>query len=68
MEWVSFDEIKKTVTLQMVLDRYGLNLRPVGAGSLRGKCPLPTHSSKESKESFTATVKKGTGGALSVPG
>jgi DNA primase len=63
MKWVSFEEIKKTVSLQMVLDRYGFKLRPVSAGSLRGKCPLPTHSSKESKESFTATLNKGTGGA-----
>lgn len=63
MEWVSFEEIKKAVTLQMVLDRYGLNLRWVGGDALRGKCPLPTHSSKESKESFTATFNKGTGGA-----
>jgi DNA primase len=63
MEWVSFEEIKKAVTLQMVLDRYGFALRRIAPGSLRGKCPLPTHSSKESKESFTATFSKGTGGA-----
>ena len=63
MEWVNFEEIKRTVTLQMVLDRYGFKLRRVGVGSLRGKCPLPTHSSKESKESFTATFSKGAGGA-----
>jgi hypothetical protein len=63
MEWVSFDDIKKAVTLQMVLDRYGVGLKRIAPGSLRGKCPLPTHSSKESKESFTATFNKGTGGA-----
>ncbi|HTR35819.1 MAG TPA: toprim domain-containing protein [Bryobacteraceae bacterium] len=63
MDWVSFDEIKKTVSLQMVLERYGIPLRKVGPGTLRGKCPLPMHRSETSKESFTATLTKGTGGA-----
>ncbi len=63
MEWVSFDEIKKTVTLQMVIDHYGIPLRRVGPDTLRGKCPLPTHNSKTSTESFTATLSKGVGGA-----
>ena len=63
MDWVSFEEIKKTVSLQKAIERYGIPLRRVGPNTLRGKCPLPTHSSKESKESFTATLNKGTGGA-----
>lgn len=64
-DWVSFDEIKKTVTLEMVLNRYGLQLRRAGEAVLRGKCPLPSHSSEESKESFIATLNKGTSGAWS---
>jgi DNA primase len=63
MDWVSFDEIKKTVSLQMVIERYGIPLRRVGSDALRGKCPLPTHNSKTSTESFTATLSKGVGGA-----
>jgi DNA primase len=63
MDWVSFDEIKKTVTLQMAIERYGIPLRRVNANTLRGKCPLPTHGSEKSKESFTATLTKGVGGA-----
>jgi DNA primase len=63
VDWVSFDEIKKVVTLRMAIDHYGIQLRHVNATTLRGKCPLPTHSSKESKESFTATLTKGIGGA-----
>lgn len=63
MDWVSFDEIKRTVTLAMVIERYGWRLRKGGAEILRGKCPLPSHSSQESKESFIATLNKGTGGA-----
>jgi DNA primase len=65
MDWVSFDEIKRTVTLAMVIERYGWQLRKGGVEILRGKCPLPSHSSQESKESFIATLNKGTGGAWS---
>jgi DNA primase len=63
MDWVSFDEIKKTVTLQMAIEHYGIPLRRVNANTLRGKCPLPMHGSEKSKESFTATLSKGVGGA-----
>jgi DNA primase len=63
MDWVSFDEIKKVVTLQMAIEHYGIQLRHVNATTLRGKCPLPSHGSEKSKESFTATLTKGVGGA-----
>ena len=63
MDWVSFDEIKKTVTLQMAIEHYRIPLRRVNANTLRGKCPLPTHGSETSNESFTATLNKGVGGA-----
>jgi DNA primase len=63
MDWVSFDEIKKVVTLQMAIEHYGIPLRHVNATTLRGKCPLPSHGSESSKESFTATLTKGIGGA-----
>jgi len=63
MDWVSFDEIKKAVTLEMAIERYGIPLRRVNANTLRGKCPLPAHGSEKSNESFTATLTKGVGGA-----
>jgi DNA primase len=63
MDWVSFDEIKKEVTLQMAIERYGIPLRRVNATTLRGRCPLPSHRSERSTESFTATLTKGVGGA-----
>jgi DNA primase len=63
MDWVSFDEIKKEVTLQMAIERYGIPLRRVNATTLRGRCPLPTHRSEKSTESFTVTLTKGVGGA-----
>jgi DNA primase len=65
MAWVSFDEIKQRISLEMVIDRYGWKLRRTGPTVLRGRCPLPTHRSQESSESFTATLDKGTGGAWS---
>jgi len=63
MDRVSFDEIKKVVTLQMAIEHYGIQLRNVNATTLRGKCPLPSHGSEKSKESFTVTLTKGVGGA-----
>src|ERR1017187_5166239 len=65
MDWVSFEEIKRLVSLQMVIDRYAWPLRKGGVNVLRGKCPLPTHGSDKSKESFIATLDKGIGGAWS---
>jgi DNA primase len=63
MDWVSFDEIKRTVTLEMAIEHYGIRLRRVNAATLRGRCPLPTHRSDQSNESFTAALNKGPGGA-----
>jgi DNA primase len=63
MDWVSFDEIKNKVTLQMAIEYYGIPLRRVNTNTLRGKCPLPAHGSEKSNESFTATLTKGVGGA-----
>ena len=61
--WISFEEIKKAVSLQMVLNHYRIELRTVGAGTLRGKCPLPMHGSDHKNgASFTATLTKGVGG------
>ena len=38
-EWVDFRIIKETVTMQMVLDHYGITLKKSGH-ELRGKCPI----------------------------
>jgi DNA primase len=56
--FVDFRIIKERVSIQSVLDHYGVQLRRVNQNSLRGKCPLPTHSSKESKESFSVETNK----------
>lgn len=50
--WISFKQIKAEVGIESVLARYGVRLRRVG-GELRGACPLPTHTSRRSRDSFS---------------
>src|SRR5712692_8371577 len=38
--------------MRAALDRYRVTLRKVNQHSLRGLCPLPTHTSEKSKKSF----------------
>jgi hypothetical protein len=52
--WVSFKQIKADVAIEQVLERYGVHLRRVG-GELRGSCPLPTHTSRRSRDSFSVS-------------
>jgi DNA primase len=56
--FVDFREIKQHVTIEAVLGRYNVRLRRVNQHSLRGACPLPTHSSETSKESFSVHTEK----------
>jgi hypothetical protein len=53
-EWVDFRIIKAAVTMQMVLDRYGVSLKKSGH-ELRGKCPI--HRGSNNKH-FTANISK----------
>jgi hypothetical protein len=53
-EWVDFRSIKAAVTMQMVLDHYGITLKKSGH-ELRGKCPI--HRGSNNKH-FTANVSK----------
>jgi DNA primase len=45
-EWVDFKEIKRAISIEMVLAHYNIALRRVNRESLRGACPLPSHSAK----------------------
>ena len=56
--FIDFRALKQRVSILSVLDHYGIALRRVNSGSLRGKCPLPMHSSEHSKESFGVHVGK----------
>lgn len=55
--WVSFKQIKADVAIEQVLQRYGVQLRRIG-GELRGPCPLPTHTSRRSRDSFSVSVSR----------
>jgi DNA primase len=57
-EWVDFKGLKAKVSLQTVLSHYDVRLRPVGADEFRGKCPLPSHSSTSSNDSFSVSFTR----------
>jgi DNA primase len=56
--FVDFRIVKQQVTMEMVLGHYNIELRRSNKTSLRGKCPLPIHSSEKSKESFGVHIEK----------
>lgn len=56
--FVDFRQIKECVLIEAVLAHYGIRLRGVGEISLRGPCPLPTHTSERSKDSFNVNTVK----------
>lgn len=51
-QWVDFAAIKGSVDIKQVLDHYRVRLKRVRKDYLRGLCPLPTHDSAQSRESF----------------
>jgi DNA primase len=55
-DWVDFRAVKESAAIQQVLDGYGVHLRHVGRHELRGRCPLPTHTSQNSTDSFSVNV------------
>jgi DNA primase len=56
--FVDFRIVKERVSMQAVLDHYNIRLRRSNQTSLRGACPLPTHRSETSKESFGVQTAK----------
>jgi DNA primase len=56
--FIDFNLVKQRVSMEAVLDHYNIRLRRVNQNSLRGLCPLPTHTSEKSKESFGIHVSK----------
>ncbi len=51
-----FRSIKQRIRIDHVLARYGVKLRPVGPHTLCGPCPLPTHTSRQSRDSFSVNL------------
>lgn len=51
-----FRSIKQSIRIDRVLARYGVKLRSVGPHTLCGPCPLPTHTSWKSRDSFSVNL------------
>jgi DNA primase len=51
-----FKSLKQRIPMDHVLARYGVQLRRVGPHTLCGPCPLPTHTSPKSRQSFAVNL------------
>jgi DNA primase len=58
MDWVDFKLVKAAVTIEALVGRYNVELKRVNRASLRGACPLPSHTSKGAP-SFCVNTDKG---------
>jgi len=56
--WVDFKAVKQAVSMEMAIACYGVMLRRVDRTYLRGRCPLPTHHSKSSNQTFIVNTDK----------
>jgi DNA primase len=56
--WVDFRAIKARISMQMALTHYGIMLHAVSRCYTRGRCPLPSHTSKNSVQSFIVNTEK----------
>jgi hypothetical protein len=56
--WVDFKQLKADVAIEQVLAHYGVHLRRIGGTELRGRCPLPTHTSSRSRDSFAVNIAR----------
>ena len=57
-QWVDFKSLKRCTPISRILDRYRIALAPSGSNTLRGRCPLPTHTSSSTECSFMVNTKK----------
>ena len=53
-----FQSLKQRLPIDWVLAHYGVKLRPAGPHTLYGACPLPTHTSRQSRESFSVNLSR----------
>ena len=56
--WVDYRAVKAAVSMETVLANYGIRLQRLDGEHLRGRCPLPAHTSKSSRQSFIVNVQK----------
>ena len=57
-QWVDFRALKQNIDIEQVLASYRVELKRVGHNQLRGRCPLPTHGSERSRQSFSVNTAK----------
>jgi DNA primase len=57
-QWVNFRALKQSIGIEQVLATYRVELKRVGHNQLRGPCPLPTHGSERSRQSFSVDTAK----------
>jgi DNA primase len=57
-QWVDFRVLKQNIRIERVLASYRVALQRVGQNQLRGACPLPTHGSERSRQSFSVDTAK----------
>lgn len=55
---VDYRAVKAAVSMEMALASYGIQLHRLDRDYLRGRCPLPVHSSKSSRQSFIVNTGK----------
>jgi hypothetical protein len=55
-EWVDFKVIKQAISMQMVLDRYGINGLSKTGDELRGRCPI--HNGSAKSKTFSVNLRK----------
>ncbi len=55
--WIDYKQIKASISMEMVLAHYGITLRRTN-NNLRGSCPLPTHQSDGTRQSFGVNPEK----------
>ena len=65
--WVDFRELKQSIGIEQVLASYHVKLKHVGHNQLRGPCPLPTHGSERSGQSFSVELQRRCGPVIRTP-
>jgi DNA primase len=56
--WVNFRAVKANISMEMAVAQYGIMLCRVNRCHMRGRCPLPTHASKNGAQSFIVNTEK----------
>jgi hypothetical protein len=56
--WVDYRALKPAISMEAALANYGIRLHRLDSEYLRGRCPLPAHTSKSSRLSFIVNVQK----------